>query len=138
MFSHIEHTERSETAVRFLAVAEGTPGNAHGGAVISALDTCIHSTPAMARLVSVSPTQTTVGFTASLKVNYRKIVPLGKTLLIRCALRESVPSASDKPNTNRTMTHSMTARLLSTDGLTEYDSAEVLVISAPNLQQSAL
>ena len=121
--------ERSDRRcpVRFLPVAEGPPGGAHGAAVVTAFDTCIWSTPAVARLVSVSPDQEEVGFTASLTVDFRKVVPLETTLLIRCSLVGAEPSSSDPLKTKWTMQ----AELLSNgegEGVV-YGTASALIIS---------
>ena len=127
MFTSKADEGRSESAVRFLPVAEGPPGGAHGAAVVTAFDTCIWSTPAVARLVSVSPDQEEVGFTASLTVDFRKVVPLETTLLIRCSLVGAEPSSSDPLKTKWTMQ----AELLSNgegEGVV-YGTASALIIS---------
>jgi acyl-coenzyme A thioesterase PaaI-like protein len=133
LFAHRTDEGRSEAAVRFLPVTEGTGGNAHGGAVITAIDTCVWSTPALARLVSVSvpAAQAEVGFTASLSASYLKTVPLETTLRIRCALRAVTRGATDR----RKRKWALRASLLSADGQVEYDNADVLIVSAPTDSQ---
>ena len=128
MFTSKADEGSSESAVRFLPVAEGPPGGAHGAAVVTAFDTCIWSTPAVARLVSVSPDQEEVGFTASLTVDFRKVVPLEATLLIRCSLVAAEPSSSDPLKTKWTMQ----AELLS-NGEGEEQSNEVVYGTASAL-----
>jgi hydroxyacyl-ACP dehydratase HTD2-like protein with hotdog domain len=113
--------------VRFLPTSEGwaAPACAHGSAVLTAIDTCIWSSPSIAPLVSVSPQQSHVGFTASIAVRHARPAPLEQTLLIECAVVRAVPSSSDPTKMKLTVE----AKLTSADRHTEYSSGTALIIS---------
>ncbi|XP_031589874.1 acyl-coenzyme A thioesterase THEM4 [Oreochromis aureus] len=88
---------------------EGPPGNVHGGAIATMIDTvtgthaCVHSGPVM---------------TANLNINYRSPIPLGSTVLIESSL--------DKKEGRKTF---ISCKVTSADGARLHTEATALFVS---------
>lgn len=107
-------------AVQWFPNSEGPPGGSHGGSIASAFDEILAYMPW--KLLSKSPDDGLVAFTANLSVNYKKMVPFASC--------QRFTAQVDKVEGRKLW---VSAKLISPDGDTTYADANGMWIAAPRL-----